>query len=37
MRASSAKYGLVLVLALGLAACGGDMDELDRYINETKA
>ncbi|MBT8094472.1 MAG: pilus assembly protein PilP [Gammaproteobacteria bacterium] len=37
MRASSAKYGLVLVLALGLAACGGDMDELDQYINETKA
>ncbi|MBT8082506.1 MAG: pilus assembly protein PilP [Gammaproteobacteria bacterium] len=37
MLASSAKYGLVLVLALGLAACGGDMDELDQYINETKA
>ena len=37
MRASSAKYGLVLVLALGVAACGGDMDELDQYINETKA
>ena len=37
MRASSAKYGLVLVLALGLAACGGDMDELDQYINQTKA
>ena len=37
MRASSAKYGLVLVVALGLAACGGDMDDLDQYINETKA
>ncbi len=37
MRASSAKHGLVLVLALGLAACGGDMDDLDQYINETKA
>jgi type IV pilus assembly protein PilP len=37
MRASSAKHGLMLVLVLGLAACGGDMDELDRYINETKA
>ena len=37
MRASSAKYGLLLVLALGLTACGGDMDDLDRYINETKA
>ena len=37
MRASSLKHGLVLVLALGIAACGGDMDELDRYINEVKA
>jgi type IV pilus assembly protein PilP len=37
MRASSAKLGLVLALALGIAACGGDMDDLDRYINEIKA
>ena len=38
MRASSTKHGLLLlVLALGLTACGGDMDDLDRYINETKA
>ena len=37
MRASSMKSGLVLVLALGLAACGGDMDDLDQYINEIKA
>jgi len=37
MRASSTKLGLVLVLALGLAACGGDMDDLDQYINEIKA
>lgn len=37
MRASSMKLGLVLVLALGLAACGGDMDDLDQYINEIKA
>ena len=37
MRASSIKHGLVLVLALGVAACGADMDELDRYINEVKA
>ena len=37
MRASSLKHGLVLVIALGLAACGGDMDDLDRYINEIKA
>jgi len=32
------KCGMVLVLvALGLTACGGDMDELDTYINEVKA
>ncbi len=31
------KHGLVLILALGLAACGGDMDDLDQYINEVKA
>jgi type IV pilus assembly protein PilP len=31
------KFGLVLVLSLGLAACGGDMDDLDQYINEIKA
>ena len=37
MRASSIRYGLVLAMALGVAACGGDMDELDRYINEVKA
>ena len=37
MRASSLKFGLVLALSLGLAACGSDMDELDQYINEIKA
>ena len=37
MRASSMKIGLVLALSLGLAACGGDMDDLDQYINEIKA
>ena len=37
MRASPVKYGLVLVLALGLSACGGDMDDLDQYINEIKS
>ncbi|MCP4334395.1 MAG: pilus assembly protein PilP [Gammaproteobacteria bacterium] len=39
MRASlTIKHGLILILsAVGLAACGGDMDDLDRYINETKA
>ena len=31
------KLGLVAVLALGLTACGGDMDELDTYINKVKA
>ena len=37
MRASPVKHGLILVLVLGLAACGGDMDDLDQYINEIKA
>ncbi len=39
MRASlTIKYGLVLILsAASLAACGGDMDDLDQYINEIKA
>ena len=38
MRASLAiKHGLILVLStLLLTACGGDMDDLDQYINETK-
>jgi len=32
------KNSLVLILAtLALAACGGDMDNLDQYINEIKA
>ncbi len=30
--------GLVLAIAmLGIAACGGDQDDLDQYINEVKA
>ena len=37
MRASFIKHGLVLVVALGVAACGANMDELDSYINEVKA
>lgn len=37
MRAKAIKFGLVLALSLGLAACGGDMDDLDQYINEIKA
>jgi len=39
MRASlTIKHGMILVLAvIGLAACGGDMDDLDQYINEIKA
>ena len=32
------KNSFVLILViLGLAACGGDMDDLDQYINEIKA
>jgi len=32
------KNSFVLILAtLGLVACGGDMDDLDQYINEIKA
>ncbi len=32
------RKGLLLVVAAaGLAACGGDMDDLDSYINEVKA
>ena len=37
MRASLIKHGLVLVMMLGVAACGGDNDDLDQYINEVKA
>ncbi|MCG8369710.1 MAG: pilus assembly protein PilP [Proteobacteria bacterium] len=37
MRASLINYGLVLVMAFGVAACGGDHDDLDQYINEVKA
>ena len=39
MRASATlKQMLVVGIAgLGLAACGGDMDDLDSYINEIKA
>lgn len=31
------RLGLVLSIVLGLSACGGDMDDLDSYINEVKA
>ena len=31
------KLGLATVMALGLTACGPDMDELDTYINKVKA
>jgi len=39
MRASlSLKHSLLLLLLVaGVAGCGGDMDELDAYINEVKA
>ena len=33
---SFVRHGLIAVLALGLAACGGDMDDLDKYINDVK-
>ena len=39
MNASNVK-GLMLAVLLagfGLAGCGGDMDDLDRYVNEVKA
>ncbi len=39
MNASNLK-GLTLIVLLagfGLAGCGGDMDDLDRYVNEVKA
>jgi len=32
------RNSLILALAIfGLAACGGDMDDLDQYVNEVKA
>src|SRR5210317_73629 len=31
------KLVLVATLALGLTACGGDMDDLDQYINKVKS
>ncbi len=38
MQASTYSRALLLLLAAGmLGACGGDMDDLDRYINEIKA
>ncbi len=38
MTASLTKLLLVMLVAgLGLSACGGDMDDLDQYINEIKA
>ena len=39
MRTSlTTKHCLIFLLsAVGLAACGGDMDDLDQYINEIKA
>ena len=36
--AASFKKAIVVMLAMSaLSACGGDMDELDAYINEIKA
>ncbi len=34
---SVVRLGLVAVTAFGLTACGGDMDDLDSYINDVKA
>ena len=31
------RFGVVILVALGLSACAGDMDDLDSYINEVKA
>ena len=32
------RSGLLLaVVAVGLVACGGDMDDLDSYVNQVKA
>jgi type IV pilus assembly protein PilP len=32
------KHAMILIVsAVGIAACGGDMDDLDQYINEIKA
>ena len=33
----SKKLSLALIAALALGACGGDMDDLDQFINEVKA
>ncbi len=37
MRASPIKHSLILMMVLGLVACGGGMDDLDQYVNEVKA
>jgi len=37
MKASFFRIGALALLAVGLAACGSDMDDLDQYINKVKA
>lgn len=37
MKASQLKHVLLLAAVTALAACGGDSEDLDRYINEVKA
>ena len=38
MRASMTRLlPLILIAGLGLTACGSDMDDLDKYINDVKA
>lgn len=37
IRRTGALVALAALMATGLAACGGDMDDLDEYINSVKA
>jgi type IV pilus assembly protein PilP len=37
MKTSLLKIAFTLLLASVMSACGGNMDDLDRYINDTKA
>ena len=38
MKASPARIlSLLLIMSVGITACGGDMDDLDQYINDVKA
>ena len=37
MTGTYSRFCFVVFVALGLGACGGDMDDLDSYVNEVKA